>query len=739
MLGTLLDGRYRILRALGSGGFGQTYVAEDTQLPDRPQCVIKQFKPARHDQAFLQVARRLFVTEVETLRRLGSHSQIPSLWADFEENQEFYLAQEYVEGQPLSDELSTVDRLDEATVIELLRDVLHVLEFVHQNQVIHRDIKPGNLIRRQHDGKMVLIDFGAVKAIHTQLTTLLPGQTELTVGIGTQGYGPSEQMMGKPRYESDLYALGMTAIHALTGLQPFQLPTHPETGEVIWQDQAQVSPELAAILMNMTRHNFSQRYHSAQAVLYALDYPTAIVAEQTQLPMTLPDFSATRPLTAALDRHDAKNDARQADALGFVRLRDRQPAQRVKERTLTALSVGVASLAVTGLLFSIRQLGWLQPLELAVYDRMVQMNPTPGPDPRLLVVGVTDADLQAQKRFPLADRTLAQVLKTLKPYQPRVIGLDLLRDIPQEPGRAEFLAALNAPNLVAITNLGNASVPMTPPPPGIPFDRVGFNDLVLDPGDVVRRSLLFADGATAADQHTTTYYSFPLRLALVYLADQKIAFQPRANNPDVFQLGKNQFSPLESQSGGYQAIDARGYQILLHYRGRAIARQVSLSDVLNGHVKPEWVRDKVVLIGTTAASGKDLFSTPYSSAGDDQPRMAGVLVHAQMVSQILSAALDGQPLVWFWSEGVETLWILMWAAIGGALAWYVRHPLLLVLGGTALLAVIIACGFSFFRLQGWIPVAAPVFAAIATGGIVMAYQAYWAQRSNQFRQVEDPE
>ncbi|HEY9654648.1 MAG TPA: protein kinase, partial [Crinalium sp.] len=175
MMGTLLNRRFRIIQVLGSGGFGQTYVAEDILQPDRPQCVIKHFKPAYQEQGFLQIARRLFATEVETLRKLGSHDQIPTLLADFEENQEFYLAQEYVEGQPLSDELAAVQRLEEATVIALLRDVLQVLTFVHQNNVIHRDIKPGNLIRRQRDGKFVLIDFGAVKEIQTQITSMVPG------------------------------------------------------------------------------------------------------------------------------------------------------------------------------------------------------------------------------------------------------------------------------------------------------------------------------------------------------------------------------------------------------------------------------------------------------------------------------------------------------------------------------------------------------------------------------------
>ena len=732
MLGTLLNGRFQIIQVLGSGGFGQTYIAEDVSQRDRPQCVIKQFKPAYQEASFLQVARRLFSTEVETLRKLGTNDQIPTLLDDFEENQEFYLAQEYVRGHSLAEEIAAAQRLDEATVRDLLRDVLHILMFVHQNYVIHRDIKPGNLIRRQHDGKLVLIDFGAVKEIQTQITSMVPGKSELTVGIGTQGYGPSEQMIGKPRYNSDLYALGMTAINALTGLQPSQLPTHPDTGEVIWRDQARVSAGLAAILTKMTRYHFSERYQSAQAVLYALEHPTESVTDETQLPATVAEYP-TQQATAGDDRATIPQTAHfshthwQSRSSSTARDAGRHP----RGIRLAALSIGVASVAVTGLVLGMRQLGWLQPLELAVYDRMVQATPDPGLDPRLLVVGITEADITAQKQFPIPDRTLAKAINALQSAKPRAIGLDLLRNLPQEPGRAEFLATLKAPNVIAITTLGSANPPAIPAPAEVPFDRVGFNDLVLDPGDVVRRNLIFADSTTATSQTPVTFYAFSARLALAYLAVPKVGLQQRSSNPDLFQLGKTQFSSLETHAGGYQTIDARGYQILLKYRGRAIARQVSLSDVLNGSVPPDWVKDKVVLIGTTAASGKDFFSTPYSSASEDTPRMAGVLVHAQMISQLLSAALNGQPLVWFWSEGAEALWIAAWAAIGGILAWSIRQPLVLVLSGTALLISLAAIGFSLFLQQGWIPLMAPALAATATGGMVIAYRAYWAQRSDK--------
>ena len=280
---TLLNHRYRLLRVLGSGGFGRTYVAEDIQQVGQPKCVIKQLKPASQDPTFLEIARRLFFNEVEILGKLGGHDRIPALLHDFEEDHQFYLVQEYIEGQPISDELADLKQLEESEVVALLRDVLEILEFVHQNNIVHRDIKPSNLMRRQCDRRIVLIDFGAVKEMQTQLLQGT-GQTNLTVGIATQGYGPTEQLAGKPRYNSDVYALGITAIQALTGLHPSQLPTHPTTGEVIWRDRAVVTHWLAQSLNQMVRYHFNQRFQSATEVLHARIKPLCQI--QPLAPMT---------------------------------------------------------------------------------------------------------------------------------------------------------------------------------------------------------------------------------------------------------------------------------------------------------------------------------------------------------------------------------------------------------------------------------------------------------------------
>jgi serine/threonine-protein kinase len=270
MIGALLDQRYQVVRVLGQGGFGHTYIAEDTRRPGNPTCVVKHLKPASSDPEFLQIARRLFTREAETLEKLGTHDQIPRLLAYFEENQEFYLVEEFIDGHPLNVELQPGQQWSESLVIQLLQEVLQILEFVHSNGVIHRDLKPENLIRRKHDNKIVLVDFGAVKQVQMQ-SIVAQEVVKETVAIGTPGYMPSEQGQGRPRTSSDIYALGMIGIQALTGMNPTQFSEDPDTGEIIWQQQAQVSDSLAAVLTKMVRHYFKYRYQSAAEALQAIE------------------------------------------------------------------------------------------------------------------------------------------------------------------------------------------------------------------------------------------------------------------------------------------------------------------------------------------------------------------------------------------------------------------------------------------------------------------------------------
>lgn len=268
-IGRELGGRYRIVEHLGGGGFGQTYLAEDNHLPYNPQCVVKHLKPKLLDEMSAITAKRLFETEAQVLYKLGANDRIPRLLAHFEEQQEFYLVQECIVGENLSREFMPGHQWPEGQVIGLLQEILEVLAFVHTQNVIHRDIKPSNLIRRKSDGKIVLIDFGAVKQLGTQVLSV-SGHTNRTIAIGSPGYMPSEQLAGKPRFCSDIYAVGMIGIQALTGIHPKELPEDSITGEVLWRNYAKASSALGDILDKMVCYDFRQRYAQTAEVLEAL-------------------------------------------------------------------------------------------------------------------------------------------------------------------------------------------------------------------------------------------------------------------------------------------------------------------------------------------------------------------------------------------------------------------------------------------------------------------------------------
>jgi hypothetical protein len=268
--GTILRNRYKILQFLGGGGFGETYLAEDLDLPNHPKFVVKHLKPKTSESEVLQVAQRLFESEAKVLYKLGNLSQqIPKLFAHFEENGEFYLVQEFIAGYDLSAEIISGKKWSESDLIKLLEEILEVLSLVHQQNIIHRDIKPQNLMRRQEDGKIILIDFGAVKEIKG-LVADTQGQVTSTVIIGSNGYMPNEQANAKPKLASDIYAVGIIGIQALTGKLPREFAEDPQSGEIIWQNEAKVSKKLASVLTKMVNCQFNLRYQSAAEALQAV-------------------------------------------------------------------------------------------------------------------------------------------------------------------------------------------------------------------------------------------------------------------------------------------------------------------------------------------------------------------------------------------------------------------------------------------------------------------------------------
>ena len=377
----------------------------------------------------------------------------------------------------------------------------------------------------------------------------------------------------------------------------------------------------------------------------------------------------------------------------------------------------LASFVVTALLIALRQLSGLQSLELLAFDYLVRLKPDAGPDPRLVIVEITEKDIRNQSQWPMADQTVADLLNKLQQHNPRAIGLDIYRDISHGVGKANLETALQSPEVIAITSLGISEDDHVPPPPSMAPEQIGFNDFVIDTDGILRRGLLFASSGEE------TFYSFALRASLKYLEAENATFEVDQRS---LRIGPADFVPLEPDAGLYDDLDAAGYQILMNYRSSDwVARKVSLTEVLEDKINPGWIEDRVVLIGATAPSLKDFFYTPYSSEKTNEHVMPGVMIHAQIVSQILSSVLNGQPIFWYWSAWAEAGWIWVWSFTGGVLVWRMKRSALL---GAALIGSL--CGLwgiyaVCFALSGWIPFAAPALSLILTSSALITYQVFY--------------
>ena len=340
---TQLNNRYKVIQVLGAGGFGETFLAEDTHMPSRRRCVIKQLKPVTNDPQTYKMIQQRFEREAATLELLGESSdQIPKLYAYFSEHGQFYLVQEWIQGQTLTNLVETQGAISENQVREILLSLLSVLDYVHSKGIIHRDIKPDNIILRAVNNQPVLIDFGAVKeTIRSIIAT--PNYLTQSLVIGTPGYMPSEQAVGRPVYATDIYSLGLTAIYLLTGKPPHELPTNQQTGEVIWQDFVPgVSPELAMILKQATQPQASDRYSTARKMLHALQSANTLPPK--------PSYSSTQS-TIALS--PAVAHTQQTQPLGSAQKSAFIPASTTSDNNWQKPAVIFGSLVMGGLIAGI--------------------------------------------------------------------------------------------------------------------------------------------------------------------------------------------------------------------------------------------------------------------------------------------------------------------------------------------------------------------------------------------------
>ncbi len=301
-MGKLLGGHYQFIKVLGFGELGQTYLAADVRVPTHPKCVIKQIKLPTKNLNTLKFILSFLTKKAKILEKLGKHPQIPQMLSYFAQEQDFYLVQEFIPGEALTAELLPSQPMTETQVISLFQDVLDILVFVHKYGAIHRCIKPSNIIRRQTDGKLILTDLGIVKEVSSQMLNPL-GKLEQTRATEAYVYIPPEQSQGKLQFNSDLYALGMVGIQALTGLSTNDLANLKRTSEsmgktIVWRDRTPVSSQLAALIDKMIDIDPHQRYQTAAAVLADLQkiLNSNTVTASSSPPNSAPLNSVSQPL-----------------------------------------------------------------------------------------------------------------------------------------------------------------------------------------------------------------------------------------------------------------------------------------------------------------------------------------------------------------------------------------------------------------------------------------------------------
>ncbi|MDJ0692653.1 MAG: CHASE2 domain-containing protein [Xenococcaceae cyanobacterium MO_188.B32] len=384
-------------------------------------------------------------------------------------------------------------------------------------------------------------------------------------------------------------------------------------------------------------------------------------------------------------------------------------------------TVPLASLLVTSIVIGMRSLGWLQPWELQSFDWLMRMRPNEGLDKRLLLVTITEDDVQSQLgaergAVSLSDRSLNRLLAKLEQAKPRAIGLDIHRDFPVGEKYQDLATRMQQSDRFFVVCLyGNPGVP---PPPEVPPERQGFNNALLDPDRILRRHLL----AVSSSSPCQSKYSFNWQLATRYLAKAEI--YPQTTPDRYLQLGETVFKTLETNTGGYQKIDASGHQILLNYRSTPqIAQTITLQELLGDRFSPELVKDRIVLIGTTAPSFRDHnWRTAYSTGNWSVRTMSGVEIQAHMVSQILSAVLDKRPLIWWLSKSEEVIWIWFWSLAGGLLVWRFSSPRSALLGiGVAASFLYISCWILLIVNGGWLPLVPSILVLVVTGSSVAIY------------------
>jgi CHASE2 domain-containing sensor protein len=401
-------------------------------------------------------------------------------------------------------------------------------------------------------------------------------------------------------------------------------------------------------------------------------------------------------------------------------------------RKLGAVLLMTSIVATT--ILSLRYVGVFQKSELQAFDQMLQMRSPEEPNLQLLVVEVTDTDIQTLRETTIgpksiSDNSLAKLLHKLQQYQPRVIGIDIYRDIADPVNKSsplQLTTELSQPNVVAVCKAKDDKYDRqgVKPPQGVPQDRQGFTDALHDPDGILRRQILMMPEEKSP---CTTKISLNLQLAARYLFNQGKELKFSQDN-DYIQFGSTVFPRLKpGRSGAYQRrVDLGGFQILLNYRAADFPK-VSVGDVLSGAISPDFVKDKVVIIGVTAKTTSDTWPTPFSAVQETHQGTPGVFIQAQMVSQILSAVMENRQILWVLPDWGDILWIYGWSLIGGLIVWcdadgglclrsLLGHGCLIIATTIVLYGV---CAAILFIPGAWLPFIPSAFAIVISSTTIL--------------------
>jgi CHASE2 domain-containing sensor protein len=411
--------------------------------------------------------------------------------------------------------------------------------------------------------------------------------------------------------------------------------------------------------------------------------------------------------------------------------------QKVKQEITIWRAGAMPGIAVILLVFLARAIGGLEFLELTALDTFLRLRSPESIDDKILIVGINEQDINNLDKYPISDRELAKLITTIESYNPAVIGIDIVRDKPQEPGHAELEKIFKQQkNIIGVEKVlshqENSRIDVIKPPNALTLEQIGFVDILLDKDGNLRRSLL------NVVINNELKFSLPIRLVEQYLATRNISLKNALDDPETMQVGQVKLTRVNPQTGCYIRTDAGGNQILLNFRrGENPFRIVSLADIKQGRVQPDWIKNRIVLIGITALSARDDVNT-NAVRSNNTGFIYGVEIQAHAVSQIISAVLDNRPLLWVWHDGWEYLWIFGWGFLGIGLArllnespWKLAFVIFL-----SSISVALICYLLLLQYGLWLPVV-PAVLVLSLNGLGLTASMFYRDRQNLKFQLKE--